>query len=153
MQYIPLEDVRVTIGVEPVDVLKVEPGLNSLSADFLLRDDTERALRVNFDCPTIVRLLDDMPLSTEQHPSELEGIVPYHFAYEVRGHPFLLSQSPVWTDQFRPTHYQFLTGDGCMDVLAPGQPKFCLVPLDKEGLARRNERESDIDDYRPMTCH
>ncbi len=141
-QYTPLEDVRVTLDAEPIDVLKVEPGLNSLRADFILRNDSERALRVTFDCGTIVRLLDDMPLSTESHSSENEGIVPYHFAYKVVGHSFLVSQSSVWRDVCGPiTHYQFLTGDGCMDVLSSEQPQFSLVPIDKGALARR-----DLDD-------
>jgi hypothetical protein len=92
-QYIPLEDVRVTLDADPIDVLKVEPDLNSLGADFIRGNDSERALRVTFDRGAIVRLLDDMPLSTEYHSLENEVIVPYHFAYKVLGHSFLLSQS------------------------------------------------------------
>jgi len=142
VKYLPLEDVRLTLGVDPVDLLKVEPGLNSLSASFILADEAEQDLQVTFDRPTIVRVLDDMPLSTEGAWGE--GRVPNHFAYEVRGHPFLTSQSQVWRDVCGPiSHYQFLTGGMCMDVLSSGQPEFSLVPADKDALVRREQREAD----------
>ena len=86
---------------------------------------------MTFDNQTIIRLLDEMPLSTETEPDEREGLVPYHFAYRVEGARFAEIQSETWKEVAGPIyHYQFVTGWGCMDVLCRATPSFSLV---KEG--------------------
>src|ERR1700742_2130138 len=47
------------------DLLAISWKDNDLSADFVLPKTEGRALRVRFDKPTIVRVLDEFPLSTE----------------------------------------------------------------------------------------
>jgi len=63
-----------------------------LSADFILPGTEGRTLRVRFNGPTIVRLLDEMPLSTEQRTKN-DGLVSRHFAYRVEGSTFAETQS------------------------------------------------------------
>jgi hypothetical protein len=94
-------------------------------ADWNYPDDSGRILRVRFRGEIIVRLLDDFPLSTETKPDELRGLVPHHFAYLVAGHPFHAAQSEAWKAMHRePEHYQFLTGNTCMDVISTSAPTF-----------------------------
>jgi hypothetical protein len=96
----------------------------SLSADFVL--DSGRALRVRFDRQTIVRVLDELALSTEQGTKT--GLVPRHFAYRVEGSPFADAQSETWKLANNPVfHHQFITGWGCLDVLSNAVPTFEVV--------------------------
>lgn len=100
---------------------------DSIAADFIL--DESRLLRVSFDRPCIVRLLDEMPLSTEEDDTPKEGLVSEHFAYRVEGAHFARVQSDAWIYVNAPVaHYQFVTGCGCMDVLSGGFPSFSAIP-------------------------
>ena len=91
-------------------------------------DDDTRALRVSFDRPCIVRLLDEMPLSTEEDDTPNVGLVAENFAYRLEGARFARMQSEAWKEISGPVnHYQFLTGWGCMDVLSGSSPTFALV--------------------------
>jgi hypothetical protein len=108
------------------DLVRVDWTANHLSADFALAGD--RVVRVRFKGTTIVRLLDEMPLSTETDLSESEGLVPGGFAYRVEGATFAATQSQVWLDLHKPvSHFEFITGWGCMDVLCPHAPTFEVV--------------------------
>jgi hypothetical protein len=92
----------------------------------------ERVLRVLFPGEVIVRMLDELALSTEDSPSERHGRVPHHFAYRVFDAPFLHIQSQVWrevnSDAGPVMHYQFVTGGGCLDVLCSCEPEFDIKP-------------------------
>ena len=101
---------------------------NGISADFIWPEDDTRVLRVSFDRQCIVRLLDEMPLSTEEDDSEASGRIPEHFAYRLEGARFARSQSETWKEVSGPLgHYQFVTGWGCMDVLSSAAPSFALI--------------------------
>ena len=63
-QYLPI-DAGVRFDCEKSDLLAIKWKAESLSADFLLPGTEGQALRVRFNGATIVRLLDEMPLSTE----------------------------------------------------------------------------------------
>jgi hypothetical protein len=98
-----------------------------LSADFILPGTEERTLRVRFNGPTIVRLLDEMPLSTEQRTKN-DGLVSRHFAYRVEGSTFAETQSEAWKLACHPVcHYELITGSGCMDLLCKAAPIFEVV--------------------------
>src|SRR3569623_2398386 len=81
-KYFPI-DVGVRFDCDKSDLLAIKWSAESLSADFLLPSAEGQALRVRFNGATIVRLLDEMPLSTEQQPTKNEGLVPRHFGYRV----------------------------------------------------------------------
>ena len=99
-----------------------------ITADFILPDDLAHLLRVSFDQQCIVRLLDEMPLSTEEDDTPNEGLVPENFAYRLEGHSFARLQSSAWKIAFGPVmHYQFITGWTCMDVLSAATPLFSVV--------------------------
>ncbi|SDI75503.1 hypothetical protein SAMN05216338_102992 [Bradyrhizobium sp. Rc2d] len=128
-RYFPL-DAGVRFDCDKSDLLAIKWKAESLSADFLLPDAEGQALRVHFNGATIVRLLDEMPLSTEQQPTKNEGLVPRHFAYRVEGSTFADTQSEAWKEIHHPVRqYEFITGWGCMDVLSGAEPTFEVVDI------------------------
>ncbi|QOZ11105.1 hypothetical protein XH96_28885 [Bradyrhizobium sp. CCBAU 51765] len=123
-------DAGVRFDCDKSDLLTIKWEAYSLSADFLLPDANRQALRVRFNGATIVRLLDEMPLSTEQQPTKNEGLVPRHFAYRVEGSTFADTQSEPWKKVHHPVrHYEFITGWGCMDVLSGADPTFEVIDI------------------------
>jgi hypothetical protein len=126
--YFPI-DAGPKFDCDASDLLAIDWKRDSLSADFILPGAEGRALRVRFNGATIVRLLDEMPLSTE-HGTRNEGLVARHFAYRVEGSIFADTQSEAWKDVHRPvSHYEFITGWGCMDVLSGVKPSFEVVDV------------------------
>lgn len=93
-------------------------------ADFAIPGSSD-VLRVHFDSVLIIRVLDEMPLSTESEPSSDEGLVAHHFAYRVDGAHFWNSQSAIYRE-INPNaqHYCFVTGLDCLDVIANVPPEF-----------------------------
>lgn len=97
-------------------------------ADFSIPEDGEHLLRVSFRNDVIVRMLDEMALSTETDPATWEGLVPNHFAYRVEGDCFSVAQSEAWKCGLQVEHYRFVTGWGCLDVLTSLPPDFVVIP-------------------------
>lgn len=95
------------------------------TAEFVVFDDA-LSIKVCFGSQVIVRMLDEFALSTEEGSDQCTGLVPHHFAYRVEGDPFFEAQSKIWRDmQGSPlVHYRFLTGAGCLDVIATAEPSF-----------------------------
>ena len=125
--YEPIET-GISLKASASDLLRFHWKANGIAADFTLPDDDTRVLRVSFDRSCIVRLLDEMPLSTEEDDSPKVGLVPEHFAYRLEGARFARMQSEAWKGISGPVHhYQFVTGWGCIDVLSGGAPLFTLV--------------------------
>lgn len=126
-RYEPLET-GFRLEASASDLIAFHWQTDGIAADFLLPEDDARLLRVSFDRSCIVRLLDEMALSTEEDETANEGRVPEHFAYRVVGASFARVQSEAWKAASGPTvHYQFVTGWGCMDVLSAGTPSFSVV--------------------------
>jgi hypothetical protein len=122
-------DAGVHLQAVASDLIAFEWRTDGITADFILPDDDTHALRVSFDRSCIVRLLDEMALSTEEEDTSSQGLVPNHFAYRLEGARFSRSQSEGWKGVEGPvTHYQFVTGWGCMDVISGGTPLFSVVP-------------------------
>lgn len=126
MRYLPI-DAGVVFDCVGSDLLQIDWRTTRLAADFIV--DDQHVIRVRFDGSTIVRLLDEMPLSTEtSSPADAVGLVAGHFAYRVEGAAFAALQSETFKAVFGPVeHYQFITGCGCMDVLAGVVPSFELL--------------------------
>lgn len=126
-KYHPI-DVGVSFNCDHSDLLKVHWAVNSFSAVFLLPNHEASGILVHFDGDTVVRILDEFVLSTEDDPADRDGMVPYQFAYRLVGAPFFAIQSQVWKEVHRPLdHYQFVTGNGCVDVLSGSKPTFEIV--------------------------
>lgn len=110
------------------DLLAFRWQTNSIEADFIIPGDNAQMLSVRFDGPCIIRLLDEMPLSTEDNGSVNTGLVPEHFAYRVRNAIFERMQSVAWKEASGSLkHYQFVTGWACMDVVSSAEPSFSVV--------------------------
>ncbi|HEY1605846.1 MAG TPA: hypothetical protein VGF77_09640 [Allosphingosinicella sp.] len=110
------------------DLVNFQWHVNGVVADFLLPGDDGHLLRVTFGKGCIVRLLDEMPLSTEDDDTPNKGRVPEHFAYRVEGAAFSRTQSETWKSVFGPVaHYQLVTGSACMDILSGAAPSFSIV--------------------------
>lgn len=122
-------DIGVSLRAADSDLIAFEWRTNGITAVFILPDDGTRALRVSFDRPCIVRLSDEMAVSTEEEDTPNEGLVPNHFAYRLEGARFSRLQSETWKEVSGPvTHFQFVTGWGCVDVLSGGSPSFLVIP-------------------------
>jgi hypothetical protein len=94
-----------------------------ISADFAIPGDVLRALTVRFDKTHIVRILDEMPLSTENVDTPSEGLIPEHFAYLVEDSRFWKSQSEAFrVVHGNARHYRFVTGWTCLDVISDEEP-------------------------------
>ena len=127
--YFPI-DAGVSFACDESDLIAINWRRDNLSADFILPGVEGRLVRVRFNEATIVRLVDEFPLSTEQD-TKTEGLVSRHFAYRVEGAMFADTQSEAWKVNFHPTsHYRFITGWGCMDVLSKAAPSFEIVAFD-----------------------
>ena len=121
-------DTGVPLIAVASDLLAFKWETNGLVADFILPHDNAHALRVSFDRPCIVRLSDEMAVSTEEQDTPNEGLVPNHFAYRLEGARFSQSQSETWKEVSGPVaHFQFMTGWACLDVLSGGLPSFSVV--------------------------
>lgn len=85
-------------------------------------------LDIDFARPSIVRLLDEMALSTEEALDENIGLVAEHCFYLVRGAPFAAAQSEAWL-AVHPgaAHYRVITGWGCADVVSAAKPVLTVV--------------------------
>jgi len=128
-KYIPI-DIGVPLQASRSDLASFKWSVNGIVAEFLLPDDEPHLLQVTFDRQCIVRIVDEMPLSTEEDDTPKEGLVPEHFAYRLEGAAFARIQSGAWKECWEPvTHYQFVTGWACMDVLSGAAPVFSLVAL------------------------
>lgn len=128
-KYFPI-DAGVAFACDESDLIAINWRPGSLSADFILPGISSHVVRVRFNDATIVRLVDEFPLSTEQD-TETEGLVSRHFAYRVEEAVFAATQSEAWKVNFHPArHYRFITGWGCMDVLSKAAPSFEIVAID-----------------------
>jgi hypothetical protein len=121
-------DTGIDLDAIASDLAGFQWDTDGIVADFILPDQPERLLRVSFDRSSIVRILDEMVLSTEEDDAPDEGRVPNHFAYEVTVSRFARLQSSDWKEVNSPaTHYQFVTGWACVDVLTKATPRFSVV--------------------------
>jgi hypothetical protein len=121
-------DAGVPLQASSSDLVSLHWSTNGIAADFILPGDEAHLLRVSFDRQCIIRILDEMPLSTEQDDTPNEGLVAEHFAYRLEGAAFARVQSVAWKEVNAPVaHYQFVTGWGCLDVLTAATPVFAVV--------------------------
>jgi hypothetical protein len=126
-RYHPIE-VYPEIDRAVSDMLELRWTDDGVVADFIITGDEHQALRVEFRNMVIIRVLDEMPLSTESEMTPKEGLVPDHFAYRVEGAVFEATQSEAWKFTQHPaTHYRFVTGWTCLDVLSAKEPTFQRV--------------------------
>lgn len=129
-KYFPI-DAGVEFDCSESDILAISWTEASLSADFVLPRTEGRALRIRFNGGAIVRLLDELALSSENEAKN-EGNIPRHFSYRVEGSNFAAVQSEAWKMVHEPVHhYRFVTGGGCMDVLSKAEPSFEIVETKK----------------------
>ena len=125
-RYEPI-DSSITFKVCASDLAGFTWNTNGIQADFVIPGDERRSLTVKFDRQCLVRILDEMALSTEQDDTPTEGLVPEHFAYIVHGASFFRMQSEAWKSCWESVgHYRFITGWACLDVISPAYPTFEL---------------------------
>jgi len=99
-----------------------------LSADFTIPDDPKRLCRISFADVETFRVLDEMPLSTEDDDAAWDGHIPEHVAYRVEDAFFWRIQSDLFRQTFpRAQQYQFITGLMCLDVISLEEPALTIV--------------------------
>ncbi len=124
--YIPIEvgpDVRAT----STDILDFNWSESSVSFSLSMSGDEHKAVSVRFRGQCIVRLLDEMALSTEDDDSPNQGLVSEHVAYRMEGARFWRNQSEAFKMVY-PTarHYRFVTGGTCLDVISGAEPSVVI---------------------------
>lgn len=131
-KYFPLHfGVEIQASISDMIVLRWQK--NGINADFVIPHDKLNIIRVEFDKVLVVRILDEMPLSTEVEPTPNEGLVPEHFAYRVEGARFWQSQSDALKVIHKSAqHYRFITGLTCLDVIASFPPAIVVVTSEPE---------------------
>jgi hypothetical protein len=126
-KYTPIE-VLPPIRSSVSDLLECHWKDRTLTADFMIPGDETRVLRVRIEKVEIVRILDEMPLSTEAETTANDGLAPDHFAYLVEGALFWQSQSEALKLVLPAMrHYRFITGWTCLDVLSQQEPVFIVI--------------------------
>jgi hypothetical protein len=121
-------DQPIRIKTSQSDLLELTWRQRGIVADFEIPGDLERVLRVHFEKADILRVVDEMPLSTENGDSKSEGLVPEHFAYLVEDSAFFKAQS--WAFKIsnpKALHYRFVTGWNCLDVISNAKPSLSVV--------------------------
>jgi hypothetical protein len=109
------------------DLLALTWVKGGIAADFEVPGQQERALRVHVERTLILRVLDEMPLSTEQD-GKSEGLVSEHFAYLVEDSAFFKAQSEAFRICCpKARHYRFITGSTCLDVISDVEPSLEVV--------------------------
>ena len=126
--YFPIEP-PVDIKASASDLRELHWKDGGLIADFVIPEDETHDLRVQFAQAEIVRVLDEMPLSTESEETPKMGLAPDHFAYRVEGALFWKSQSEAFKAALpNALHYRFITGSTCIDVVSVAGPILAVVP-------------------------
>lgn len=139
-QYIPIA-VTPNIISSRSNLLDFQWSKEAINADFLIPGDETSVLRVHFRQVIVVRVLDEMPLSTKKEETPNDGLIPEHFAYIVDNALFWLSQSDVIKAVFPSArHYRFITGWICLDVVSDIEPNMTTIarPLPTLTLLERN---------------
>lgn len=126
-RYIPIP-LDFSLQASRSDLLHFKWSPDEIAADFILPNHPQHLVRVTFNRQCIVRLVDEMPLSTEIDDTPHMGPVSEHFAYQVEGAAFARMQSNAWMTQSKQVqHYRFITGWTCMDVVSAAAPSFELI--------------------------
>lgn len=119
--------VQPEIKASLTDMLDFRWQSSAVKATFIIPDSPNQALQVSFRGQCIVRILDEMPLSTERD-EPAEGFVADHFAYRVENALFFQTQSEAFKAMHATVaHYRFITGWTCLDVITGAEPRFKVV--------------------------
>jgi hypothetical protein len=120
--------VHPNIKASHSNLIELQWEKTTVVADFIIPDDSSHALRIRFDRTEIIRILDEMPISTEYEETPNEGLVPENFAYIVEGTTFWKYQSETLkTVKKELRHYRFITGWTCLDVISKNEPTFSII--------------------------
>ena len=131
--YFPIP-VTPSIRADHSDLLQLRWANVGIVADFILPQDDQSALRVRLERVEIIRIVEEMPISSESEETANEGIIPGHFAYLVQGAAFWNQQSAVFkTVVTTAKHYRFFTANYCLDVISTRGPAFTVVAKQDTG--------------------
>ncbi|MGV2126121.1 hypothetical protein ACQZ4R_23975 [Agrobacterium vitis] len=125
-------------GATAADLARLEmtyhpdSGAKELSAYFSVSGQ-DKHLRVFFTHVDMFRVIDEMHRPLEEQGMEIVGHFSNHFAYKVQGSPFWAAQREVFEVSLpESTHYLFVTGGDCVDVITREEPRFCWVNSNTE---------------------
>jgi hypothetical protein len=137
IRYEPLE-FDLGAGATAADLDRVEMNYHADSGAKVLRayftlGGREKLLRVFFSDVDIFRVIDEMHRPVEEQGMEIVGHVSNHFAYKIEGSPFWEAQRIDFEVRLPgSTHYLFVTGGDCLDVITREEPRFCWVDSNTE---------------------
>ena len=126
-RYFPIE-VTPSIQSSASDLVDCHWKKSILIADFVIPEDEIHVLQICFEKAEVVRILDEMPLSTEAETTPSVGLISDHFAYSVEGALFWGSQSDALKTVLpKLRHFRLITGWTCLDVLSQQEPTFTRI--------------------------
>lgn len=134
LRYFPIDfEVRApatALGLQRLEYL--EDRSNFLAAYFCGSGPLS-LLKVVFAHAIMFRVIDDFHHPIETYDFTHDGHIPNHFAYRVEGSPFWAAQKETLSTVFPGiSHYLFVTGGSCLDVLSVEEPVFSWVRLERE---------------------
>jgi hypothetical protein len=108
--YVPIE-VTPAVRASHSNLLQLQWVNQGVAADFMIPGNNQDVLRVQFFRAEIIRIVEEMPISTEHEETINEGLVAEHLAYEVQGASFWNQQSEAFKIVYKKAkHYRFFTG-------------------------------------------
>lgn len=128
MRHIPLE-MPIIVNAERTNLLRLEftSKTGGLFAE-IAGPDSETSISISFASFETFRVLDEMALSTEDPAGSLDGVRVGHVAYRVEDGYFWRIQSETFRAIYPElSHYQFITGFDCLEVLSKDAPVISVV--------------------------
>jgi hypothetical protein len=95
---------------------------DKLTAEFGLGSDFSEFVRIEFEGPMIFQVLDETWESLASDSTRWIGDLTT-FAREVIGHEYAALNSLFFSLNGGGKHYQFVTGEACLDVIARSEPR------------------------------
>jgi hypothetical protein len=145
-KYTPIELIHPIKAVAS-DLIQLRWEKYAFAADFIIPDDNSVALRVEFDRVDVIRLLEEMPISTEHEETPNEGTIANHFAYLWRSFAMELAEKRTATTYHLAALKAScsLASSACesevVKTLPPIPPSsFSTFSLSGEGLPMRTKR-------------
>ena len=126
--YLPIE-LPIDLKADGSDMAALYWRHRTVVADFFIPQDSFSHLRIRFGDALIMRVVDEMAISTEERSTK--GLVKDHLAYRVEDSHFWETQSETFRFVHKNAdHYRFVSAGMCLDVISHTAPLIVVVPAD-----------------------
>ena len=121
-KYIPI-DVGFNHDCSQSDIHEIIWTSKSFLIKFIIPGDDYNIFNALFNGETIIRIIDEEYISSEQDLGDSDGIIGGNILYRIKGSNFRASLPETFSIINEPIeHYRFVTGGGCADVACKEAP-------------------------------